>query len=55
MNMFFDLYLDEEKQCIIDALIVEGNLKKDKISFDSLYITIEAKNKKEKKIKKMKK
>ena len=47
MNMIYDLYVDEENQCLIYALTVEGKIKIYKIAFDSLYKTIEAKNKKE--------
>ena len=47
MNMFFDLYADEENQCLFYALTVDGNLKIYKITYDSLYKTIEAKNKKD--------
>ncbi len=45
INLFFDLYVDEENQFLIYGLIVEGNLKIYKITFDSLYKTISAKKK----------
>ena len=43
INLFFDSYVDEENQFLIYGLIVEGNLKIYKITFDSLYKTISAK------------
>ena len=45
INLIFDLYVDEENQYILYGLMVEGNLKVYKITFDSLYKAILAKNK----------
>ena len=43
INMFFDLYIDEENKYIIYGLKVGGKIKLYKITFDSLHKTILAK------------
>ena len=45
LRLFFDLHIDEENQFISYGLLVNGKLKVYKITFDSLYKTIEYKTK----------
>ena len=47
INLIFDLYIDEENQFIEYGLIVKGELKIYKITFDSLYKAILSKTKSE--------
>ena len=47
LNMIFDLHIDEENSNILYALIVNGQIKIYKISFDSLYNSIQSKMKSE--------
>ena len=47
INIIFDLHIDEENNNILYALIVNGQLKIYKISFDSLYNSILSKVKSE--------
>ena len=45
LRLFFDLHVDEENQFISYGLLVNGKLKVNKITFDSLYKTISYKMK----------
>ena len=45
VNLIYDLHIDEENQCILYGLVVNGQLKIFKITFDSLYKTISYKTK----------
>ena len=45
INIIYDLHIDEENQFITYALIVNGQLKVYKITFDSLYKSIQYKTK----------
>ena len=47
VNLIYDLHIDDENKCIIYGLIVNGQLKIYKITFDSLYNSILSKTRSE--------
>ena len=47
INLIYDLHVDEENKCIIYGLVVNGQLKVYKITYDSLYNSILSKTKSE--------